>query len=69
MPAISLSVVLISDLPAYLPVNVSYKFEPRYEVESKMGSKNGNNVTTPVLQNPIFKYIPVKYFETATSDE
>jgi len=71
MRAVSLSVVLISDLPVYLvfKVRVSYRFDPRYEVESKMRSRNGNTVTTPVLQNPISKYIAVKYFETATSDE
>ena len=69
MPAISLSIVLISDLPVYLVVNVSYKFDPLYEVESKMRPRNGNIVTTPVVQNPMSKYIAVKYFETATSDE
>lgn len=69
MPAISLYVVLISELPVYLVFNVSYKFDPRYEVESKMRSTNGNTVTTHVLQNPMSKYIAVKYFETATSNE
>jgi hypothetical protein len=69
VPAISVSVVLISDLPVYLVVNVSYKFDPRYEFESKMRSRNGNTVNTPVLQDPLSKYVAIKYFETTTSDE
>jgi hypothetical protein len=69
MPVVSLPVVLISDIPVYLAVNIPYKFDPPYEVESQMRSTNGNNATTPVLQNPIVKYIAVKYLETATSDE
>jgi hypothetical protein len=35
--------LITSHLRVYLVVNVSYKFDPRYEVQNKMRYTNGNN--------------------------